>query len=982
MSNITMLHIDNNPWLGLYSYQQSDAASFFGRDREVQFLYNNINANYCTFIYGKSGIGKTSLINAGLLPKLANEGFLPISIKFEHDTDCSYVDQIITKITDALHENQCDIEQLATMSDLLSDSAKLWLFVHGNVFWTSKNRPIIPVVFIDQFEEIFTLSDNAARTKEFFLTLNELFHSLPPKEIVDILEKEDLRIRFREQTNFRIVFSMREDFLARLEDYSYYIPVLRKNRVGIAPMTGNQALEVILKPYPGIIDRETALKVIASIIDDENVSDNPEYLDTIKIDTCILSLFCSQLYKKAVENKLDKITQDLIKQSGFDIIHEYYKESVRGISSTAINYLEDKLLTNSGYRNSLAYEDVVPEYASVKEIKQLEQARIIRKEVVNKIERIEFSHDVLCGIAKMYKDYNKKLREREDEKKNHFKQLLWLYGGELMPLSLYILGLAMHPSNINDHWATCLLGTIIMPILMILTCPLRLSPVINNYKSKAYIYLVVGLSWLLLIGGMQFLSPIFGLVWGMYFMLYSCLCYFYVSTLVDREISFNEALKIAYSSDTWKTTKISDQMSIFRGVILVSFLIAGISMLRECQIVALILLIPSLIFVWRPKALKNRKVLLWSVLGTSILLLWYISQYIDPILYIGQLVLKRNIILFYIPILLLAFVVRKIIKEINSEETPNSYNRYVYPILGVGTLICLFSVICGYNVLTSVFLLNVSVEKVGFVDGKGNKRYLVVEDIEHNKMVLDRWGDLIYPEMFDQVSEHATIVDGHLQIEADGKIVSTADYREYRNLYTKDIVDEDYEQLGSGVLSRMNNVIGRNRYHIGDTVVANKIEQFCRSDDAMLLLTPQYYLQFAKHYSHDKDKVYESFIQALQLQLAINATDKVLGEVSSDSTMLSKQILLNTIVYLKTGYLCDEFKEFYHSHLEDQTDYLNYIKKIVVDVKVKDFGEQIIDKGIVDKELLQELSSDKYQNIIKQRKIAKHIKLLKNRTNS
>lgn len=518
---------------------------------------------------------------------------------------------------------------------------------------------------------------------------------------------------------------------------------------------------------------------------------------------------------------------------------------------------------------------------------------------------------------------------------------------------------------------------------MILTCPLRLSPVINNYKSKAYIYLVVGLSSLLLIGGMQFLSPIFGLVWGMYFMLYSCLCYFYVSTFVDREISFNEALKIAYSSDTWKTTKIYDKMSMFRGMILVSFLIAGISMLRECQIVALILLIPSLIFVGRPKALKNRKVLLWSVLGTSILLLWYISQYIDPILYIGQLVLKRNIILFYIPILLLAFVVRKIIKEINSEETPNSYNRYVYPILGVGTLICLFSVICGYNVLTSVFLLNVSVEKVGFVDGKGNKRYLVVEDIEHNKMVLDSWGDLIYPEMFDQVSEHATIVDGHLQIEADGKIVSTADYREYRNLYTKDIVDEDYERLGSGVLSRMNDEIGRSQYHIGDTVVANKIEQFCSSDDASLLLTPQYYLQFAKHYFRkDKDKVYESFIQALQLQLAINATDKVLGEVASDSTMLSKQILLNTIVYLKTGYLCAEFEEFYHSYLEDQTDYLSYIKEIVVDVELKDFGEQIIDKGIVDKELLQELSSDKYQYIIKQRKIAKHIKLLKNRTNS
>ena len=72
--------INNNPWLGLSSYKYEDASRFYGRDKELQELANIVRQNSFTTIYGVSGAGKTSIINAGLFPMLDKENFLPISL--------------------------------------------------------------------------------------------------------------------------------------------------------------------------------------------------------------------------------------------------------------------------------------------------------------------------------------------------------------------------------------------------------------------------------------------------------------------------------------------------------------------------------------------------------------------------------------------------------------------------------------------------------------------------------------------------------------------------------------------------------------------------------------------------------------------------------------------------------------------------------------------------------------------------------------
>ena len=257
-----MLQIQNNPWLGLASYQVQDADLFFGREKEMSVLCDIIKQNYSTVIYGKSGMGKTSLINAGLIPQLMADGFLPVSIKLEHNGKRSYADQIIGAVVAKLDEQGCEMESVQQLDAILPDECKLWAFFHTNIFWSKDNHRVVPVVFIDQFEEIFTICEDKAVVQDFFTLLNDLFQVLPPDEALRQIEEKGIRIDFNESTNFRLILSLREDFLARLEDYSYNIPVLRKNRVGVSPLNGLQGLDVILKPISGIMNREAALKIL------------------------------------------------------------------------------------------------------------------------------------------------------------------------------------------------------------------------------------------------------------------------------------------------------------------------------------------------------------------------------------------------------------------------------------------------------------------------------------------------------------------------------------------------------------------------------------------------------------------------------------------------------------------------------------------------------------------------------------------------
>src|ERR1041384_8363492 len=79
-----------NPFIGFRSYEEQGQRIFFGREKEASELFQLVKINCFTLLYGKSGLGKTSVLQAGLFPKLREINFLPIYIRpnyFDKDSD-------------------------------------------------------------------------------------------------------------------------------------------------------------------------------------------------------------------------------------------------------------------------------------------------------------------------------------------------------------------------------------------------------------------------------------------------------------------------------------------------------------------------------------------------------------------------------------------------------------------------------------------------------------------------------------------------------------------------------------------------------------------------------------------------------------------------------------------------------------------------------------------------------------------------------
>lgn len=426
-----MNNFHNNPWLGLSSYKYEDSSRFYGRDEELQTLTDIIRQNIFTTLYGVSGAGKTSLINAGLSPILEKEQYLPIYVRLSHGSDSlPYEEQLISAVESALEKIGGESEQIENL-DFDCKSDRLWLYFHSHHFWSAQNHKVIPLLFIDQFEEIFTKNDDSAVIWSFFHAVDSLQYNYPPEKVTEQITSLNQRVTFSEDMNFRMVLSMREDFLPRLEDYTYDIPALRRNRVGIKPLNGLQALEVIMKPCPELITREVALHIISKIVGKEQ-KDDVKRLKSTSVETSILSLFCTELYNyRHTDKDGGIISKSLVDKYGENILELYYSRNMQLLPLKTQIYLENQLLTRSGFRNSVALEDLIGNDITQEQLALLEENRIIRIEEVNHVSRVEFTHDVLCQIAKAHRE---KRREKSESKKR--KIVSWQMGIETFILSI------------------------------------------------------------------------------------------------------------------------------------------------------------------------------------------------------------------------------------------------------------------------------------------------------------------------------------------------------------------------------------------------------------------------------------------------------------------------------------------------------------------------------------------------------------------
>jgi sugar lactone lactonase YvrE len=393
-----------HPYPGLYSFQETDSKFFYGRKKETQDLLKLIENNTLTIIFGKSGVGKTSLLRAGLMPKLRERYYLPIYLRIDFGNEKK------TPIAQTRETIQSKIKELDPSAPAFEDMT-LWEYFS---FVKILKGYVKPLLFFDQFEEMFTTGrDNLDSINEFVTGLADLVENRVPVPVREKLEKQKKTVVYKNRgLDFRVILSLREDYLPQFESLYRYIPSMRHSRYRVLIMMGKNAVESVTGPAKNIIkDPEVGVEIVEKIPGAKRVDYKPfESIDqswkTKKIEPFLLSLFCYRINEKRLEANAKEITHALIKNiKTEDIIKTYYEESINRFPPNVKIAIEDLLLTPDGYRKLQDINALKTGYGVTdRDIERLVDRRIIRKETRQDIDYVELIHDVLAPLLKQSRD--------------------------------------------------------------------------------------------------------------------------------------------------------------------------------------------------------------------------------------------------------------------------------------------------------------------------------------------------------------------------------------------------------------------------------------------------------------------------------------------------------------------------------------------------------------------------------------------------
>jgi len=313
------------PWPGLFPFAEEQHNYFFGRDDEIDELFHCVKRETITLLFSMSGLGKSSLLQAGVFPLLRENEFLPVYIrlKFSHVSE-SLVSQVKSAIQGAIQNG--DFAEVS----LPSNEESLWEYVHrrgGNII-DRAGGVVCPVLVFDQFEEIFTLGDSSEAARgmrdEFLDCFAQVVENSIPRDLRDRLAENP---RLAERFDFgalgcRIVVSLREDFLPKLERLRNFVPslVFATSRMRLNEMNGEQALLAVSCPNPHLLTEKVAERIVQFVAGD--TSGGQQKLRTLEVPPAILSLFCRELIIK--RGAAPQITDELVTGNAATIIDDFY----------------------------------------------------------------------------------------------------------------------------------------------------------------------------------------------------------------------------------------------------------------------------------------------------------------------------------------------------------------------------------------------------------------------------------------------------------------------------------------------------------------------------------------------------------------------------------------------------------------------------------------------------------------------------------
>ena len=358
------------PFKYLDPYSEEDTHIFFGRETETAILSDLVSGSKITLVYGQSGTGKTSLVQAGLAKFLNQRNSNRLFVRRQENLNQSLLRSLINRGGEEETERN---PVYAALNLVLNSGKPLYLI-------------------FDQFEELFILGDPEEE--------NVFGQTLMP------LLEPDLPVK--------CIFTLREEYLGRLYSIDRKIPGFFDNRLRLEPMSVAKAREMLLKTaeVQSEVFRFEGEEVVDKLIESTQDSFG-------KIQLLQLQVLLDQLFQKAreQENEVLVVDMDLLHQVGVDIgdrLRSFIQDSLRisknllGISHDIALQFLSPFVSLEGTRLIANKEDLKWGWGGIGHelVEQLKgfyiKQRILRNDESG---NLELTHDILAqAISELYSE--------------------------------------------------------------------------------------------------------------------------------------------------------------------------------------------------------------------------------------------------------------------------------------------------------------------------------------------------------------------------------------------------------------------------------------------------------------------------------------------------------------------------------------------------------------------------------------------------
>ncbi len=370
----------SNPYVGPVAFEREDAALFFGRDREAASLASLLISESVVLFYAQSGAGKTSLVNARLIPQLETKGFevLPV-VRVGIETRAVVAPQNIHVFNTLCYLSGLPQEHLNRI-----ENKPLREFLQREVAGDDELPPRI--LIFDQFEEILTCyPERRADREDFFLQLRAALGADPL---------------------LSVLFMVREDHIAGLDRFARLLPGRLRTRFRMERLRFEDAITAIRRPAQeaGRPFADGVAEALADNLRQERIAGQEKTIAGEYVESVQLQVVCRQLWENLRDRPGERITQADVDAFGdvdraLEVFYEGIVERVvreTGVSPAQIRrWFEETLITPSRRRSQVEKQPETTGGLPNQAVDWLVAHHLIRAEVVRGGTWYELVHDRL-----------------------------------------------------------------------------------------------------------------------------------------------------------------------------------------------------------------------------------------------------------------------------------------------------------------------------------------------------------------------------------------------------------------------------------------------------------------------------------------------------------------------------------------------------------------------------------------------------------